>query len=728
MTFMNRIRRYKILFLILKIAYWLATPHRTAARIRFLKAKQRENRYRIDLTAGHFPGAANIHLSKARANAQQWCTPIAPDVSILIINWNAEALTQTCIQHIWAHTDNVRYEIIIVDNGSREEEIAPLRHLGAGVRLLELGRNRFFGEANNIAAEAANGRYLCLLNNDAFVQPGWLNHLVFELESDKTIGAVGPLFLFPDGSIQEAGAMIDNNGYPNRFGRHYAKIHAKFLKPMTVDYISAATLLFPRDIFMAAGGFDLQYEPVYYEDVDLCFKIHALGKTIRYCPHARVIHIECASTRNAEDEARRGTYCDINRQKFLSRWGKYLNSRKECDLEYVREQLALPVIPQSTKTSLRKSAVIFTPYALTPGGGERYLLTIASILQSEYVVSIVTSHPYSQLRLHQLAHALNLKLSPCKLFTTEQFTAMSSALMITLGNHILPSIPGRAMVNLFLCQFPFKMTKAMNRAWLNTYQSILCYSEYSKAHIFTALSAEQLPTRPTHVLYPPVQHFKNQLNSKKHMILSVGRFFTGAHCKRHDLLIIAFQKLYKRLNCPIELHFAGSSFPEEPVHMDYLNQLRHIAKKLPIQFHINIATNDLATLYRDAAIYWHATGLESDLYKNPENAEHFGISIVEAMSAGCVPFAFNSGGPREIISDGINGFLYASLDELISKTLPFFHENNLGKRNEMSQAAICRANDFSYERFTQSLQDLIKKQTFDCSQPNNLLTLPHEHA
>ena len=126
-------------------------------------------------------GIAPVDIPKALANAQRWCAGEKPEVSILIINWNATPLTLECVRQIWANSEGVSYEIIIVDNGSDPRDIAPLKNLGSGTRLIELGINRFFGEANNIAAEHAQGKYLCFLNNDAFVQPGWLRSLVREI-------------------------------------------------------------------------------------------------------------------------------------------------------------------------------------------------------------------------------------------------------------------------------------------------------------------------------------------------------------------------------------------------------------------------------------------------------------------------------------------------------------------------------------------------------------------
>lgn len=663
-----------------------------------------------------FPGAAPVDVASTLAKAGKWCSTDAPDVSMLIINWNAGPLTLECIRQIWANTEGLRYEIVIVDNGSSEQHLAPLRHLGAGIQVLELGKNRFFGEANNIAAEAATGRYLCLQNNDAFVQPGWLTALIGEFERDSTVGAAGPLFLFPDQSIQEAGAVIDANGYPIRFGRGQSQSQTEFLKPLSVDYISAANLIVPRDLFMQVGGFDLQYEPAYYEDVDLCFKIRAMGRSIRYIPEAKVIHIEGSSANhNPEAEARRNALGDLNRDKFVSRWGAFLKSRETINLERVRKCFMPPVhsgrTPLAQRPAPARTAVIYTPYALTPGGGERYILTMASVLAAQYTVTVVTPHPYSLLRLRNLECEFDIDLSACRLATSAQFLdAPPPDLMITMGNHIVPPTPPRGAANLFLCQFPFRMPDADQAVpgWLDGYRTILAYSEYSKAHIFAALSASQLPQLPIEVLHPPVQVVRGDALIKKRQILSVGRFFIGAHSKRHDLLLTAFRTLYERVGGDIELHLAGSSVPE-PAHMDYLNRLRKMAEGLPVKFHVNVAPEDLAALYRDSAIYWHGAGLDSDLTEHPETAEHFGMSIVEAMSAGCVPLSFNSGGPREIIRDGVDGFLYGSLGGLVTLTQQLLADNRRDMRESVGQRAALRAADFSVTRFVDRVQQLVDK-------------------
>jgi glycosyltransferase involved in cell wall biosynthesis len=463
---------------------------------------------------------------------------------------------------------------------------------------------------------------------------------------------------------------------------------------------------------MTVGGFDLAYEPAYYEDTDLCFKIRAVGRKVLYCPDATVIHIEGSAANNDPiAEARRKALGDLNREKFTARWGAYLKSRSDADLESVSRSLRCyrtsgedghPCAERG-----RKAAAVFTPYPLTPGGGERYLLTLASALTADHAVTIVTPHPYSYLRLLNLAHGFSIDLSACKLMAESDFLlAQCPDLMVAMGNQVIPPIAARATNSIYMCQFPFPMSKEDiydTKRLLEGYRSIIANSEYSKAHILARLSAFQLPARPVEVIYPPVPSIGGDASRKKPIILSVGRFFRD---KRHDAMISAFRALKQRSDGEIELHLAGSSVPT-PKHMDYLNHLRQMSEGVPVIFHVNAPSEELLGLYRDAAVYWHGTGLEADLDRQPEEAEHFGITIVEAMSAQCVPLAFNAGGPREFITHGVDGFLYGSREELTEMTLEMFREEFATRRQTIGRAADQRAATFSPYKFIDKVNKII---------------------
>ncbi len=641
------------------------------------------------VAAAAFPWLPAPRMPGALATARMWCGSAAPEVSILIVNWNAAALTLACVRHAWAVTTGVRYEIIIVDNGSAASDLASLRGLGDGVRLLALGINRFFGEANNIAAEQASGSFLCLLNNDAFPEAGWLERLRDGLLAHPEAGAAGPLFLFPDGRAQEAGGTIGANGVPERHWRGQAVPEGLVQEP--VDYISAACLLLPRARFHAAGGFDPAYEPAYYEDVDLCFRLRAMGHPVWLCPEARVVHIEGASANgDAMAEQQRGAAAEINRHTFIDLW---LSGARAPDVApYPISGLA--VVEQA------RSAVIYTPYALNPGGGERVVLTIAAAMAGDHAVTIVTPHPYSWARLARLGRLFGLDLTGCAMADEAAFRAAPPPdVMIVLGNTLPVQVVGRGRANYYVCQFPFP--GGPGGADMGDYRAIIAYSEYTRAHIFAGLSALQLPAMPIAVTYAPVPQIGRGGVEKKRIILSVGRFFAGEHNKRHDLLIAAFMALRETYDGLVELHLAGSSLPE-PVHQAHLLGLRRMAERHPIVFHVNAPGAALTDLYRDASVYWHAAGMGADLLAAPGQAEHFGISIVEAMSAGCVAMAFNAGGPREIINHGEDGFLWSDLDALVELTTRVLDEDFEAIRT----AACARAADFSPAAFIHRIRGI----------------------
>jgi glycosyltransferase involved in cell wall biosynthesis/GT2 family glycosyltransferase len=664
--------------------------------------------------ANDFAGSTRVPERILLARAAAWCVDTDIDVSIVIVNWNAAAMTMDCVRQVWAVTEGIRYEIIIADNGSAEAEVAPLRNLGTGVHLIEIGCNRFFGEANNIAVEMAKGNFVCFLNNDAFVEDGWLTALRQVFHSNPRAGAVGPLYRFPDGRIQEGGGIIDAGGYPIRGGRGSISLNVDLMQEREVDYISAAALLVDKSLFMEVGGFDLQYEPSYYEDTDLCFKIAAVGRTVVYTPQAEVVHIEGASANgDAAAEVRRKHLGDLNRGKFVARWGRYLERRDPEDLAIVRKRLGLEGngIKRAILARTAPTAVVYTAEPLTPGGGERYLLTLAELLQKTHHVTLVTPHPYSYSRIHDIGAVFGFDLSGLGMALPDTVAWEAADIQVVMGNHVVPLVPGRARVNLFHCQFPFPLPKPPSRAERETlagYDRIIVNSRFTALHVEASLNGFQLPDMPISVLPPPTQQLSPGPKSEDIMrIISVGRFFRGGHSKRHDLMIEAFKLLVSTSSRSVELHLAGSSHPE-PDNVTYLADLMSSAAGAPIYFHVNAAADDLEALYATANIYWHAAGLGSNLVAEPWAAEHFGISIVEAMSAGALPLALASGGAREIITHGVDGFLYDTAEALVEQTAALIAAP-AARRAEMATAAIVRARDYSVEAFAEKLSCLLRE-------------------
>jgi glycosyltransferase involved in cell wall biosynthesis len=161
------------------------------------------------------------------------------------------------------------------------------------------------------------------------------------------------------------------------------------------------------------------------------------------------------------------------------------------------------------------------------------------------------------------------------------------------------------------------------------------------------------------VLYPPVTSI-GEGSSKQKVILSVGRFDPSLNAKHQDVLIKAFKQLSPSLP-GWKLVLAGGSSSEE-----WIAQLQQKAAGFPIEIKTNVAHTELTQLYQAASIYWHAAGYGVNEAKNPELTEHFGISTVEAISAGSIPLVVPYGGQREIVKD--SSLHWTTIDELIEKT------------------------------------------------------------
>ena len=141
-------------------------------------------------------------------------------------------------------------------------------------------------------------------------------------------------------------------------------------------------------------------------------------------------------------------------------------------------------------------------------------------------------------------------------------------------------------------------------------------------------------------------------------------------------------------------------------HREYVESIRKLSAGHPIEVLANVPFKKLTGLFKMASIFWHASGLGEDEDAHPEKFEHFGITTVEAMSAGCIPVVINKGGQKEIITEGVDGFFFDSLQELSDITLKIIR----GEVDSITirENAYKNCHKFSNSRFEKKLLSIVK--------------------
>ncbi len=215
------------------------------------------------------------------------------------------------------------YEMMVVDNASPDGAGRRLQQVVEGAEFVMNERNLGYGPAVNLAALRARGRYLGILNSDISPAPGWLASLVDALDGDPGAGAATPVYLGPDGSVQEAGGLLDRDAYGYGYGDRLGPGAAEVGFARYVDYGSAAALLVRRRAFEAVGGFDARYGLGYYEDADLSFAMREMGYLTVLEPRSRVVHHGQASFTNRDRARQAGR----NRRLFAERFAGQLAGR-----------------------------------------------------------------------------------------------------------------------------------------------------------------------------------------------------------------------------------------------------------------------------------------------------------------------------------------------------------------------------------------------------------------
>lgn len=235
--------------------------------------------------------------------------------SIVIPVFNRADLTASCLTALVESTTGTA-EVIVVDNASTDSTGALLASLGSAITVVRNAANEGFARACNAGAQRARGKYVVFLNNDTIPQAGWLDALIAAAESDPTVGAVGARLLYPNGTIQHAGIGFTANFEPHHLHQGVAGDAPVVSVDRDCEAVTGACLLMPRSLFHDLGGFDEGYQ-MYFEDVDLCLRVRASGRRVRYAADSIVVHLEQGSSASFSAAF---AHNRVSRERFRARW------------------------------------------------------------------------------------------------------------------------------------------------------------------------------------------------------------------------------------------------------------------------------------------------------------------------------------------------------------------------------------------------------------------------
>ncbi len=221
-----------------------------------------------------------------------------PLVSAIVLNYRSPKDAVCCIESLRKQTIASDMEILIVDNHSQDDSIGTFRATLSSiprVRIVENPSNEGFSRGNNMASRYAKGRFLLFVNPDNILPPDAVQRMVRVLDDNEDVGIVGPGLEYPNGMLRPSARafpslrdLVRKRLMPRRWHKRY---HQEIVEEpqaiRRVDWLVGACLLIRRELFEQLHGFDERFF-LFFEDIDLCRRCHALGKQVLFAPDIRV--------------------------------------------------------------------------------------------------------------------------------------------------------------------------------------------------------------------------------------------------------------------------------------------------------------------------------------------------------------------------------------------------------------------------------------------------------
>ncbi|MEG4392284.1 glycosyltransferase [Microcoleus sp. BROC3] len=681
-----------------------------------------------------------------------------PICSLIIVNYNGLRHTKDCLKSLQklAYPES-QLDLIVIDNCSQDDSVNSLHELFPKVRIFVNSANNF-AKALNLGISEAKGQYIGFLNNDATLDSHWLEILVQILETNKKVGGTSGKLLFKDGRINSAGIQQLPNFYWQDVG-FGEKDSGQYDIEREVEGLCWAAVLFRRECLEDVGPIDEDFV-MYFEDVEFAKRCHKRGWKMLYT-HAAIAHHEYRGSSKGSKLTE--YFCNRNRFLYLAKHEplQLVSSIHTSDffthkqyellfesifvaikklLDYQKPEIIETVIPQlSEKLAViysrmkvdrilsrlqvvrgdRKMSIAIYDHGLHfIGGGQKYVATLASLLQNEFDITFIANKPVAVSDLESW-YGLNLsgckiKIMPLAFYEKRGMQCIDSSIIVEdmenpfdeiaresknydifINANQLEKVKPLSPISVFFCHFP---NTFRNRHFaVDDYTFIIANSQFTVKWL-----EKRWNRQPTFLLYPPVEMATVKV-PKENIILAVGQFEAGGTKKQIEL-IKAFRSLLA--DYPEELQgwrliLAGSSIPKNP----YLKTVQNLLKQdsRAIELKVNADFDEVKSLYARASIFWHGCGLGE---VNPQRFEHFGMATVEAMQNSCAPIVFNGGGQPEIVEHGRSGFLFNSVEELCQHSHQLIVNPDL--LAELQAGAQQRSQNFRLARFEKKVNSFFE--------------------
>ena len=223
-------------------------------------------------------------------------------VTVIIPNYNGEKYIEVCLESLFAQiSQHVKFEVIVVDNGSKDASCKIIQEKYPKVQLIQLEENTGFCNAVNVGIEQSNSAFVILLNNDTKVLPGFVEALTKTIEEEPKLFAVSSQMLMWDRTdlIDDAGDQYNVFGWA--YSRGKGKSATRYEKPATVFAACGGAAIYRKSILEEIGLFDNNHF-AYLEDIDICYRARIYGYSNCYEPKAKVLHAGSASTGSRYNE------------------------------------------------------------------------------------------------------------------------------------------------------------------------------------------------------------------------------------------------------------------------------------------------------------------------------------------------------------------------------------------------------------------------------------------